>query len=383
MKSLHTFWLIFVSSLQRMRALFAASLAAGVLLGVILVILVQVFPNMDSTVSVGFIDNDKSAVSADFERYLNQDLAMELVQGDEATLQSELVDKHISAIVEVPSGFEQALLANSNSALLVTYMGDYENRAFLQNYFENYTASVQLLANVAQGSSAQMGTLLAQARHNQVPLSTVGLDPQQVLRQSGLDAFILLFGFFLILGSLISVGVANVVFDDRARHTYERVQVSGVHSVAYVMGVCAAGFVAAIIMVAVFMLFCLQQGLGAYLSLLPIMLMSLLFTLFLVGFALICGLFCKTRITCFWIILVTSTVCCMLGGAYFPTEYAPQILQQFAHITPHFWLVSGVHQITADQTASWLLPTAILALFALLCFLVAGIRFASRQASTL
>ena len=383
MKALHIFRLIFVSSLQRMRGLFTASLAAGILLGVILIILLQVFSNTDSTVRVGFIDNDKSAISADFERYLSQDLGMELVRDDEATLQAQLVDKHISAIVEVPAGFQQALLADTGGALLVTYMGDYENRAFLQSYFENYTASAQLLATAAQGSPQQLDTLLFQARQDQVPLSTVALDPQQVLRQSGLDAFGLLFGFFLILGSLISVGVANVVFDDRARHTYERVQVSGVGSVPYVMGVCAAGFVAAIIMVVVFMLFCLQQGLSAYLPLLPIMLMSLLFALFLVGFALICGLFCKTRITCFWIILVTSTVCCMLGGAYFPTEYAPQILQQFAHITPHFWLVSGVRQLIADQAASWLLPSAILALFALLSFLTAGIRFASRQAATL
>lgn len=379
MKSLYTFWLIFTSSLRRMRLLFAASLAAGILLGVILVVLVAVLPNMDSTVRIGFIDDDTSAVSTDLQHYLTYDLGMVLVSGDESDLQAQLVDKGISAIVEVPAGFQKDLLAGSDNALLVTYMGDYENRAFIQSYLENYTGSLQILAQAAQGSQAQMRTLLDQAQKAQTPLTSVGLDAQQVKRQNAQEAFSILFGFFLILGSLISVGVVNVVFDDRTNHTYERVQVAGVGSGAYVVGVCAAGFVAAIIMVVTFMLFCLQQGMAAYLPLFPIMLMCLLFTLFLVGFALICGLFSRSRMTGFWIILAFSTVCCMLGGAYFPISYAPQVLQQIAHITPHFWLVDGVQQVINGGSGAWVLPSGILALFALLSFLVAGIRYASRQ----
>ncbi|MCL1846633.1 MAG: ABC transporter permease [Coriobacteriia bacterium] len=383
MRTLRITGLILKSTLQRMRALVAASAVAGILLGAVLIILVSVVFSFDSPIQLGYIDNDTSAVSADFERYLTQDLGVELVTGEEGSLQSQLVDKKISAIVEVPAGFEQALLTDTSSALLVTYMDDYANRAFLQSYFEAYTSSVQVLAAYAQGDASSLKALIAEARSAQASVTTLQLDEQLVLRRDSSDIFVTLFGFFVMISALITVGMANIVFEDRANRTYQRVQVSGVSAASYVIGVCAAGFIAAIIMVLIYMVFCLANGLGDFIAVGPILVMSLLFTLFCVGFALVVGLISKTRMACLWLILSVSTIFCLLGGAYFPIEYAPQTLQQFAHITPQFWLVDGVRQLAAGNADAWLLSSGILSLFALLCFLVAGIRFASRQATSL
>ncbi len=67
----------------------------------------------------------------------------------------------------------------------------------------------------------------------------------------------------------------------------------------------------------------------------------------------------------------------MVGGAWVPSFIFPQWLQQASLVTPTRWAVDGL-----DAT-SWrglpfdaaLLPAAVLALFALLCFAVAVWRF--------
>jgi ABC-2 type transport system permease protein len=372
-------WLILVSSLQRMKALVLASFFAGLLLGLILIIVTNQFTGFDTPVRIGYLDNDSSAVSKDLENYLTESLGMELVRGDVSELESELVDKKISAIIEVPSGFEKALLKNTDRALLVTHMDDYANRALLQSYLESYTASVQILANYSSGDAAQFKSLLLDVQKEQPTIKIVKLDEQLLKWEQDWELFILLFGFFVMISALVTVGVATTVFEDRVNRTFQRVQASGVVAASYVFGVCAAGFIAAFIMVVVFVTFCALKGLVMSANLIPILLLSLLFVLFSVAFALVCGLLCKSRNSCYWLILAVSTIFCLLGGAYFPITYAPQILQQVARITPQFWLVDGIRNMAAGQSDAWILPACILSLFSLLCFLVAGIRFASRQ----
>jgi len=372
-------WLVYVNSLQRMKALVFGSIAAGLLLGVVLVLLTTLLPDTEAPMRIGYVDNDNSRVSADFETYLTENLGMELVTGELSWLEGELVDKHISAIVEVPAGFERALLKDTDSALLVTYMDDYANRAFLQSYLESYTGSVQLLASSAGGDAAKLGTLMADAQRAQLPMTTVPIDAKLLSWEREWSIFILLFGFFVIFSSLITIGVAAVVFDDRVNKTYQRVQASGVSAVSYVTGVCAAGFTSAIAMVVIALGFALQQGYAENIALGPILLLSLLFVLFCVGFALVAGLVSRTRNSYYWLILAVATIAALLGGAYFPTEYAPQSLQLLAHITPQFWLMDSIRSMAARDANAWVLASCILALFSLLSFLVAGIRFASRQ----
>ena len=380
---MRTTWLIFVNSLQRMRVLVAGSFTAGILLGVVLLVTTHLLPGLETPIRLGYTDKDGSAVSADFRLYLTENLGMELIEGDEAWLEGELVNKKVSALVEVPAGFEQALLRDTKGALLVTYMGDYANRAFLQSYFESYVGSVQVLAASAQDDASKLRGLLAEAKADQAPLSTVRLDEQLEHRERDWDMFVLLYGFFVMISSLLIIGMASVVLDDRQNNTFQRVQVSGVNAVSYVVGVCAAGFLVAIVMVLIFILVCLQQGLGVNIPLGPILFMSLLYALFCVSFALVCALLCKSQLSCGWLILAISTIFCLLGGAYFPIEYSPYALQQLAHITPQFWLMDGVRQIAAGNSDAWVLSSGILALFSLLCFLVAGIRFASSSSKAM
>jgi ABC-2 type transport system permease protein len=372
-------FLIFINSLQRMSLAIAASVAVGVLLCVVTALFSTLAPSVNAAIQVGYINGDNSAVASDFEAYVTQNLGMELVGGDQQTLNNELVEKHISAIVEVPAGFEQAVLGGTPGALQVTYMDDYINKVFLQNYFEMYMGSVESLAAVAGGDASILANLLDEARSAAAPITTAALDEQQVQHEKNWTAFTVGVGFFAFIAALLIIAIANVVYEDRANNTFRRVQASNVSALQYVVGVCAAGLLSIILMVVIFMVYCAASGMGEVVNLAAIGLLCVLFALLCTAFALACGLILQTRSSMLWIVMVTSTVCSLLGGAFFPISYAPDFMQQLAHVTPQFWFFDALYQMHDGVADAWMLSAAILALFSLLFFLISAIRFANSK----
>jgi ABC-2 type transport system permease protein len=373
--------LILVSSLRRMQVMFAASAAVGVALCVLFALFGSIAPALSGSVNVGYIDHDNSVVSADFEHYATERLGMTLVEGDSRFLEKELIEKRVSAIVEVPAGFGEAVAEGSESALLTTFMDDYANRAFLEAYLEGYTDSLTILAVAAQEDEARLKTMLTAADEQTAEVTSVPLEIEGAQTASDRAVFGTVMGFFLIIATMLSLGMANLLYDDRISGTYQRVKASNVHTLSYVGGICVAGFIAALLIVLVFFGFLFFIGKGATLPLGPALALCLLFCLFIVSLALVCGLFINNRMAVFWALIIASTVFSLLGGAFFPVEYSPDFMQQLAHISPMFWFMEAFNGLLDGDTSGFFLSAIVLLLFALLGFLISAVRFASREPS--
>jgi ABC-2 type transport system permease protein len=364
-----------------MRAVLVGSAAVGAALCVLFVL----FGGLASGISpsapihVGYIDNDRSAVSADLKRYATEHLGLTIVEGESRFLETELVEKRVSAIVEVPAGFGRAVLKGDESALLTTFMDDYANRVFLEAYLKGYAESLTILAAAAQGDEARFERMLSDVEAQSAEVTSVPLTVEGAQEATDREIFRVVMGFFLIVATMLALGMANLLYDDRANGTYRRVKASNVHTLSYVGGICVAGFVAALLMVLVFFGFLLVVGKGATLPLGQTLALCLLFCLFIVSLALVCGLLLNNRMAVFWALVVASTVFSLLGGAFFPVEYSPGFMQQLAHISPVFWFMEAFNGLLDGDTGGVPASVGILALFALLGFLVAGVRFASRE----
>jgi ABC-2 type transport system permease protein len=391
--------LIFANSTRRLTVLFCSSLAIGLVFCLLFTLFADLAPRLSGELSIGYINKDNSAVSVDFERYLGERLNITLVTDERATLESELVEKHISGLIELPEGFGAAVVAGDRSALLVTYMDDYQNRALIDSYLQEYTASLDILAQVAAGNNERFEQLLAEVQELSPPLSVTAFDSELAQKRATRMSFTNVLGFYLIIGFLLALVLANLLYDDRRNGTYQRLRASNVHTVSYVVGTCAAGFLANLSMVLVFFGFLLVSGRGEGLPLGPAFVLCMLYELFVIGFALVCGLLVRGRQALMWIFVAASTIFSLLGGAFFPVEYAPQFMQQIAHIVPTFWFSDAVNLLLADapgaaastaasaaasssaSAGNWLVSAGILTLYSLLCALVAGVRFASRDRS--
>jgi ABC-2 type transport system permease protein len=306
---------------------------------------------------------------------------MRLVKGDADFLETELVEKRVSALVEVPQGFGRAVASGAEGALQTTFMDDYENRVFLQSYLEGYTASLVVLTAAAGGDETRLEHLLADTREQATDVSSLPLEGDVAERIKDRHLFRVTMGFFLRIGALLTIGMASILFDDRENGTWQRVRASSVTAPSYVTGVCAAGFVAVVLMVALFFCYLALIGAGNNLLLGQMLVPSLLSGLFAVAFALVCGLLLTSRNSIYFVVISVSTISCLIGGAYFPIDTAPQLMQQLAHVSPAFWYISALEGLYAGDTTAWLSSTGVLALFSLLCFLIAGVSYASKRAT--
>jgi ABC-2 type transport system permease protein len=381
--------LVFVNALGRMRSLLIASLLVGAVLCVLYTLFAGLAPSLSGPIMIGLIDKDDSAVSRDFQRYAREHLAMDFLIADEATLQSELVEKHIAAIIEIPAGFEAALVAGADTvsggesaAFVVTYMDNYVNRVFLESYLEQYAASLDILAQGAGGDQVVFERMLSEAERVTVAVTIHELTSDLQASELKWTSFMIMIGFYLMISSLVTIGMAFVLNDDRHRGTFDRLRACDLPTLSYVLGTCGAGFIPAVLMTAVFLGFCAVAGVGEVVPLATVLVFCLVFGLYTVTFALLCGIVLKSHNAIQWATITASTILCLLGGAFYPLDYAPAIMQQLAHISPMYWVSDALAQLQAGADLAACLPNlGVLALFATLCALIAAVRFAGRHHS--
>jgi ABC-2 type transport system permease protein len=238
-----------------------------------------------------------------------------------------------------------------------------------------------MLASAAQGDVNSFESLLDAASGESAPVTTAASDQQTSLRNQKWTAFTVGSGFFLFISGMLIVTVASIIYEDKVNNTFTRVQATNVSSVAYVIGVSVAGFVSLMVMVAVYLVYCAVSGLGEIVALPEFGLLCALFVCLCVGFAMVCGLVLKSRSAILWSAVALSTICSLMGGAWFPINYAPDFMQQLAHITPQFWFIDALSQMHDGYAQAWITSTVVIGLYALLCFLIVGIRFASNKSS--
>ena len=368
--------LILLNTVRRSKIAFVLSLLGGMMLCLVFTAMSRATENMQARVNLGLYDRDNSAVSEDFKQFLHSSLGYELLELDDLDkLDTELVERHICGIVEVPQGFEAGLLANQPIPLKTTFLDDYANEAFTRGYLENYTATVYMLAGASGGDKQEFASLLDAVENHPIEVSMVDFPGKDLELDSQESGLLLTFGFFLMISFMAGIVFANLLQTDRTNGTYMRVKGSAVTSLEYITGIGLAGFFCALILVVPFLLFIGIKAPGIHLPLGPAIAFCLLYALFVVGMSLLAGLFLNTTSAINALMIGISTVGCLLGGAFFPIESSPLFLQKLARIMPQYWFMDGINRLISGST-QWVANAAIVGMFAVLCFLLAGIYFA-------
>src|SRR5690606_13307441 len=105
-----------------------------------------------SKIEIGVLDYDNSILSKDFKSYLSEELDYKLIEHDSYDyLSGLLIDKNISSIIEIPSGFYNTFASGNDGNIVITSTDDFENAAFLEAYMNSYLAGIKLLSISAEG----------------------------------------------------------------------------------------------------------------------------------------------------------------------------------------------------------------------------------------
>lgn len=329
------------------------------------------------TISVGIADYDNSALSENLGKYLTDSLGMEIFSEDYDSLATRLIDKHISAIIEVPRGFEASAIDGKPEKLEITTLNDYENAAFIEVYMNSYMNGVSVIAQAAGGNAETFSEMLAaQKAPNTVTFDESNAQTDKRVKIT--DAYVLSVGFMLMMISGITVFISNQILIDRQLGTYNRMKCSSLKSSEYVVGVSLFGIVCCTAANLIFNLFAFAVGDEMPISLGMALGINELFMLFSVGLAVLFALLVSEQRALMTVGIGYATIGSMLGSAWFPVKEAG-VIGGIAKIFPQYWLMNILRSAGAPDFNA--LPNiCVLALSAVLVYLVSAVIFTRKNA---
>ncbi|MDR0885284.1 MAG: ABC transporter permease [Clostridiales Family XIII bacterium] len=348
-------------------------------------------------IAIGLIDQDGSAVSKDLVRYLEKDLDMDVIESanvdfDESLsdMKTKIVDKKVSAMIIVPKGYEESIvdLGNIHSSgkereLEIIMSDDYANAEFTRAYIESYVTSLKTMAIAAEGDSNTLTDMIHETNLLSKDMIQTASSHDDVAQFTNNEIFKSIFGFFMMMGIMQSIILANMIYDDRVKGQYNRLRSTALKPASYVAGISIFGTLGCCLMSFIYLTFLQISGNLPDIDIVEVYVLCGIFALFLVGAAMVCGLYFNSLGAIMAGIIGIGTVASMLGGTYFPISSSPIFMQRIAHFIPQYWFMDAIiASIDAGgKSTPWAINALIILLYAALFFIVTGIKYA-HQSST-
>lgn len=332
----------------------------------------------EDQISLGIVDDDNSALSENLNDYFVNSLGMEVVSGSYDYLSTRLIDRQISAIIEVPRGFEETAINGETQKLEITTLDDYANSAFIEAYINSYMRGVSVISQAADGSKNAFSKMLsAQKAPNTVSLAETNSQTDKRVKTA--DAYNLSIGFMLMVISGITVFISNQILVDRQLGTFDRMKCSSLRSSEYVVGISLFGVLCCTAANLLFNLFAYSVGEKMPVPIWLTLGANELFMLFSVGLAMLFALLMNDQRSLMTIGVGYATIGSMLGGAWFPIEPELGFVSSIAKIFPQYWLMDLLRKYPDDPDFNVLPNVCILALSAVLVYLVSAVIFTRKN----
>lgn len=371
--------LIFKNSILRNKLTLFLAIGTAALMG--LIFYGQI--NADGTVfasgaiSIGVVDDDNSALSEDLCGYLESSLGMEITLEDYDFLSALLIDRKLSAIIEVPAGFESSAISGQPEKVSITTLDDYENSAFIEAYLNSYMRGALVIAQAADGNAQTFSEMLSsQSSPNTITLAETNSQVDQRVKTA--DAYILSIGFMLMMISGITVFISNQILVDRQLGTFNRMKCSSLRSSEYVVGISLFGVICCTLTNLLFNAFVYSAGEEMPVPFGIAFWIGELFMVFSVGLAMLFAMLVNDQRSLMTVGVGYAIIGSMLGGAWFPIDFGTGFVGSVAKIFPQYWLMDLLRKYTAEFN---ILPNVcVLALWAVLVYLVSAVLFTRKNA---
>ena len=106
--------------------------------------------SVNDKIDIALTDNDNSELSAMLKSYLSDRINMNIIEDGKEKFNDKLINRDVSAIIEIPQGFEKNVIDRKDVKIKSTTLDDYENGAYISVYIEGFMRSVNIAANAAK-----------------------------------------------------------------------------------------------------------------------------------------------------------------------------------------------------------------------------------------
>ncbi len=355
-------------------------------------------PNADLRNPLLVVDEDKSEVSARLGEALAASAVMRPVfkTRAEAESQFEQKDNTNTALLTIPAGFGQALMAGQPAELSVRKHPN-DSRALTVEpairVAADQVSTAVLAARAAVAEAEQIRPFasdaarqayfqqsidMAQDLLKNPPARVEATQAAQVVRQGMSGAEQSSAGQLVTWCLITLIAASEGLLFERLEGTLRRMVITPTSKAIILTGKIAGRLGSGLVQMAVLI------GVGALLlgvnwgrSPLALALIVVSFALAAVAFGVLLGTFAKTRSQAGWLSVMFGMVTAALGGAWWPLEITPPIYQTVVKALPTTWAMIGFNDVLVrGESAAGVLPeVAILLAFAVVFFGIGVRRF--------
>lgn len=366
------------------------------------------FGNTIPRIKVDVYDNDRSTLSAELLDAL-RDLDPNLIlcpmdntpddvcqlSGNELTMemsQKRVRDFVVNAIIDIPVGFEQALLRGEPTTLI--YRSD-ENFSQPSVIVQTVQAAVSRISGASL--AARVSTYaLSQANSTDVadaddlvnifyetarkfwsnpPSRVVYRSTGTVITNSGFAQSVPGMGSMYVMFTVLAGATALLL--ERKQWTLQRLVMMPVRKWQILGGKLFARFIMGMIQYGVAFGFGMVLGIRLWDNLIGVLALMIGFSLCMTALAFLIATLVKTDMQAVSTTVMLSLVIAPLGGAWWPLEIVPDFMKVVAFATPMGWVMHGYNRLLIYNGGleDIILPVVVLLSTAAILFGIAVMRF--------
>lgn len=324
-------------------------------------------------IDIAVIDNDKSELSECIKNYFSNKVNMNIVDEAKAEKYNDmLINTDISAIIEIPEGFQQSVLDGNIKKIISTTLDDYENATYVSVYIDGFMRSAETASVAAKGDKDTLLKILSTEDGAELTTeSAVVSSREAVYVQSG---YYFSSGFLTMLVYGVGIFVTLAVMDDKTYGTYNRMRASSVTGMQYIIGTSMASSISSLLVMLPVLLFLIISGAEITFSIPYVLIANVLFALISTALAIFIALLVNEKSTIFMLSGCIAGLGSILGGAFFPITESAGPLKYISMLTPQFWFTD----LVGGSTANPLINITVLALYTVLLFLASAVIFSKR-----
>ncbi|ETI66872.1 ABC transporter permease [Neobacillus vireti] len=327
------------------------------------------FIGQEPSVKVAVIDKDHTEFTADLAGNLKTKAEIRHVKEEE--INNNLKTLKVDYVVVIDKGFTDNLIQGKNGGI-TSYSVKESNfskpvGALLEQWLNH---AIMVAEAVEHNPDSFYKEFSNYDQHGAIQLN------HKLAVNEGAERTRSVLGYLIISMLYTSLIVGLFIIFNKNNHTLYRTLTAPVKIRTYMLQIVSSFLFVSFIQIS-FVLLILKYVYKLYLGSagLSIFVLLLLFSLVSVSFGVAISSLSKNIVQACLIGICLVAPLAMLGGAYFPLDFAPDIIKTLSNFTPVSWVIHGIEKLLhGDSLTSLVKEVSILLMFSIIFFLLGTFR---------
>jgi ABC-2 type transport system permease protein len=327
------------------------------------------FLGSEPMVKVAVIDQDQTEITRGLIRNLETKADMKSISEEE--IEKKLQNLKLDYVLLINKGFTENLISGKLGGITSYSVKESNFSTSIHAFVNQWLSHAEMIAHGVKGNHEAFQQAFTEYDEN----GKLQLESAPVIDKGAANTKSL-FGFLIISMLYTSLIVGLYILINKNNHTLYRTLTAPIGIKNYMFQtICSFLFVSFIQIL--FVMLMLKWVYGMYMgdAAVSIFILLWLFSLVTVSFGVAISSSSKSIVQACLIGICFVSPMAMLGGAYFPLDYAPEIIQTLSQFSPVTWVLQGIDQLLYGQSIFSLgKEMMVLLLFAVIFFLLGTLR---------